>query len=540
MYKNSIYKLPHFYVGLLCLVFLCGECIINPIGNFPLNDEWLYAKMVFNYQQQHSFNGSRWGYTSMLAHLIYGNLSVSLFGSSYTVLHFSTLVLSLLGVISFFYLLNDFVLKNSYHSFLLSLVLLVNPLYVSLSNSFMTDVPFISTSITALYFFLKYNSTNKPVFLILCCLFFMWSVLIRQLGVAFIGGVIVTQLVINKNKIVPSIIILTTSIVCLFVFEFWLKHKGFVNGYSYLFFKSETILKNEPINYVAINFLKRWVHYISFSGFVLFPILLPKFISFIKEKKFQQSKKTIAISVLLFLPVVWSMQKFPIGNYFYNTGVGAETLYDTYLKSTNTAHSFSYLFYVIKAISYIGSLSLIHLLVHYAFRIWNSRHQKEQNFAQLLLVISLFFYYTLLAFSNPIFDRYIIVFSILIIPIISFDNTALFKKSVIICTTLMFSFAVFASKDYFSGHRTRWQAIHFLKQNYKITDEQINGGLEHESSVFFESKDWFQKWNNEPKNDYLISYGNMQGYTKFTWFTFQRYIPYKKDTVFVLKKKDVY
>jgi hypothetical protein len=538
MCRSKIFASANFYIGLLCLIFCVIELIIHPVGNFLLNDEWLYAQATFNFSEKNVVDTSAWGYTSMLAHILYGSIFVKFFGFSHSVLHYSTLLWSFFGIVCFYRLLNDFFTKNPFQSFLLTLVMLANPLYISLSNSFMTDIPFLANIIIGLYFYLKYRSNKQFVFLMMSTCFFIWAILIRQLAFAFVAGIFMSELMVNRKKVLPAAAIFVITSFSLWLFEYWLHEKN-VSNYHYLFFSNGHSFNSESVSISLLNFTKRWIHYMSFSGFVLFPLLVPKLITMLLSGDIMKSKPRLLVSLVLFIPVAWSMQKFPIGNYFYNTGVGPETLLDTYILKVNNAHSFSVIFYVIKAVSYLGAFTLLIIIVNHLFLFFRQRDKvSETMLPQWIIGSSLFFYYSFLAMASPIFDRYIMVFSIFVIPLIYKDVITGNLKLIVPLIFVFMLFSVFATKDYFSGHDTRWTAINFLKTRYQIKDEDINGGLEHESKVFYKTNNWFDKWHNIPKNEYVISYGNLAGYRKFTWLTYQRCIPYKRDTIFVLKHNE--
>ena len=277
------------------------------------------------------------------------------------------------------------------------------------------------------------------------------------------------------------------------------------------------------------------------SGFVLFPILIPNLYQFIKNRDYIYKKNITIISITLLIPVAWSMQKFPIGNYLYNTGIGPETLFDTYIAHINNYHSYSSVFYIIKFISYLGSFSLILILVEYILGFFEKRKNiKSIHFTIFTIFISLFVYYSFLAKASPIFDRYINVFSIFIIPLIIYSNIKILKNLFvfIFLTIALWLFSVFATKDYFSGHKTRNIAINYLSK-LNVPDSQINGGLEFEATTFYKQNDWILKWENTPEHYYVLSYGNIKNYNKLMHFSFQRFIPYKTDTVFILKRNNV-
>jgi len=377
---------------------------------------------------------------------------------------------------------------------------------------------------------------------VLSILFFTWCVLIRQLGICFVFGICLTEVFLNKKGIFKMALLFFIPVCGLFVFEIWYYRNSSMqtlSSYSFLFFKNSNSSDITSITGIGINFFKRWVHYISFTGFVLFPLLLPYLLSFIREKKYLIQKKQIILSVILLLPVIWSLQKFPIGNYLYNCGVGPETSYDTFFLHQNTDHAESnFIFLTIKALSLLGSFSLLLILADHLFQA-NSFIKNPASINQTLitLFISLFFYYLSLARSEPIFDRYILLFSLFIIPAVLAKSQSVLSKPVLFYCflSLLILFSVFTTKDYLNSNRTRWNVTNFLKKQYSATDPEINAGYEHEGNLVLDSLYWYDKWKNIPQNKYLISFGNVDNYEKLTFFTYKRYIPFKKDTIFVLK-----
>ncbi len=528
-------------VFLLLSVFLITEIIINPIGNFPLNDDWWYAKTLLN--NSNLFEAKNWGYTSMIAQLIYGKLFISLFGSSYTTLRLSTLLLSFFGLVFFYLLLEKLIIKQKTNAFIITLLIFYNPLFLSLSNSFMTDIPFLSFSIIGLYFYFKHSSDKKLFHLLVSALFLILAVLTRQLALSFIIGVFISTIFIQRKFTVASIFLFLTPLFSLFAFEYFLRSKIGPSFYSSAFFRDENWGNVNTFLPICANFSKRWIHYISFTGFVLCPILIPYLYHYFRNKIYTDNKTNLIISSLLFLPVVWSLQKFPIGNYLYNTGVGPETLFDTYIAHTNLNHSSSPLiFNCIKFVSFLGSFGLLLILVNSLRKLWLSiKKPAEINKLDLTIYVSMFFYYSFLSIQGAIFDRYIMVFSIMIIPILIRETNfiqPLSSNLFLAFSVLLIVFSILTTKDYLNTNRTRWAAVDLLKNKYNISDKNINAGYEHEGHCFPDSTFTFDKWRNIPESEYLISYGPVKNYYTYKWLTYRRYIPFKRDTVFILKRAD--
>lgn len=90
---NMFFK-KHLNIFILLIIFLIVEVIINPIGEFCLNDDWVYAASVKTLLSKGVFEIGSWPAMTLYAHVLWGFVFVKLFGFSFTVLRFSILVLS--------------------------------------------------------------------------------------------------------------------------------------------------------------------------------------------------------------------------------------------------------------------------------------------------------------------------------------------------------------------------------------------------------------------------------------------------------------
>jgi len=114
-----------------------------------------------------------------------GSLILPPFGFSFTALRFSTLTLGLIGAIGTYLLLRE-VNANQKISWLGALLLVVNPLYFGLANSFMTDVPFVALSVLSFYFLIRGLKRESIIEIILgICLVYI-NILIRQYAIVIL------------------------------------------------------------------------------------------------------------------------------------------------------------------------------------------------------------------------------------------------------------------------------------------------------------------------------------------------------------------
>jgi hypothetical protein len=97
----SFLQKQRYQIGLL-LFWVLLILIINPIGDFPLNDDWCYGKSVKTLYEEGYLKLYNWGEMTLVGHVFYGYLFTKVFGFSFTVLRCSTLLLAVLSSIGLF------------------------------------------------------------------------------------------------------------------------------------------------------------------------------------------------------------------------------------------------------------------------------------------------------------------------------------------------------------------------------------------------------------------------------------------------------
>ena len=181
---------------ILASILMIQIIIVSPEGDFPLQDDWAYARVVNGLYTDGQLRLSPWIEARLVFQAYWGLLLSHIFGFSHTALRISTLILSGVGVFAFYLLLCE--LLDSWRSLVVTLLMLLNPMYVNLSYSFMTDVPFISLSLMALACNVRAMRTGNPAigWLVGGSIFAGCAFLVRQLGIALplaaLGGLVLT------------------------------------------------------------------------------------------------------------------------------------------------------------------------------------------------------------------------------------------------------------------------------------------------------------------------------------------------------------
>ncbi len=179
---------------LLCVL------LMPPTRNFAYVDDWVYSQAAERIWSGQGFIPPDYVSPTLVAHAYWGAAFAWLFGFNFTTLTWATLVLSLIALISFYLLLRLFGF-SPYLSLVGTAVLAVNPLFITYSYTYMTDITFLSLMLLSSLCYTRAVTSNaqlvsgddlKPVaignvsysWLVLGSLFASLAFLVRQFGLA--------------------------------------------------------------------------------------------------------------------------------------------------------------------------------------------------------------------------------------------------------------------------------------------------------------------------------------------------------------------
>jgi len=266
-----------------------------------------------------------WGAMTLIAHTIWGALFCKIFGFSFTVLRVSTLVISWIGLLATFHLFREGGFEKK-QAFWATLLIALNPLYLVLSFSYMTDVPFMSFVILSALFFLKFIH-GKPIrHLIFATIFSIIATLIRQPGILLPIAFFFIYITKNKtslNAVFQSFTPLFLTISVLITFTSWRKNNF---GLSNSFGTTDHLLENIFNGKITQNLSEQAHGIFIYWGIFLLPILLLSFASLWKKENWKIKLLVFVITMLCVFPFLekWN---YPLhGNIIFNWGMGPHIL----------------------------------------------------------------------------------------------------------------------------------------------------------------------------------------------------------------------
>jgi len=527
-------KIPvHYrYFFLLLLIFFIAEVLVNPFGNFPLNDDWSYSKSVKILLEENEINIGDWGAMTLVTQILWGFLWTKIFGFSFIVLRFSTLFSACLGLF-FLFQITFRLSQSSKVSFWCCLVFLFTPLFFNLSNTFMTDVNFVSLLLVFVFISQRYLQTQArwlilPLFAVTLLLTFL-----RQFGIIAPVAFIIT-LVLKKPKDRLGtgllIVLVLAVLLCLKAYEAHLRTYLSADA-PYKFSNSLGIGNPDFLHRLADNFLNRYktilLHLLVYTA--------PFSVLFLRSVIGTSSRTKMVIAFLLSFGAscfIIGTDALLCGNVVKNMLVGPETFYASLQNNSlhNASENFAVILPVVICLFSTSTLFVLFLLI--SRNISSLFHQPLPLFCLIFIIA----YSVLLLVAESFFDRYhlpLIVMMLVILSALVRNHSIHFTPGVIMLFLFMYV-SVAGTKDYLSWNTKRWQAYEGLRQA-GIPVREINAGFEVNCWSDGEKKWWTNVLTLEGYT-YLIQFENEKGYTPVQQFPFQRYYPFRSDTLYVFQK----
>lgn len=535
------------------IVWVAMIAMVQPIGNFPLNDDWVYALAVKSVLETGYFQFPSPAMANVGPQVYWGALFCLPFGFSFTALRFSTLALGLIGVIALYALIRQFKVDDKISLFG-ALTMAVNPIYFGLANSFMSDIPFVSIVLVAMYFLVRGLQNDSTLHIVIGLIITYFAILIRQFSLVILLGFALAYPVkkgftfVNLAK-VTCLVVLGAMLHILY--QYWLIHTGRTPA---------TDVHTIPYMYQPsiVNSAKKATVGLIYIGFFVLP-----FIAAIWPSKFQSlmSKKSkyfllaILAYVVLLLGFLWvTRQQLPLlGNILMDSGLGPLTLRDTFNLKLNipvVPHGVSIGWSVITFFSVIAIGATIYFVGISTYDAW-IKYKKTKSretvayFFVLGIALSYLAILLIVVARFTFFDRYLLLFlplAILLMTKIKLEQPLITPVRYIIPSILIVIYATFsigATHDFLEWNRTRWMALDELMSVNRVSPRKIDGGYEFNGWFLYDAnykqsskKSWW--WVED--DEYVLATGPLPGYVEFKRYPVYRWLRLTASHIIVLRR----
>jgi 4-amino-4-deoxy-L-arabinose transferase-like glycosyltransferase len=468
-------------------------------------------------------------------------------------------VLGCIGGIGAYFLSREFS-GNKTACFFTALLLLLNPIYFNLSNTFMTDVPFTTFLILSILFFVKGLRQDRIAPIVQGIVFILLATMIRQLGLLAAGAFSFALLIkggFTQRTLFISILASGLPVCVYLLYNHWLglQHinpirydEGFHRIKQNLFGTDHSTFK-----YLFRQALNIFVY----AGFFIFPLVFrASRITIWKSRRRPAFLFCIVVMAGIGIYCLVHRNNIPLmGNIMNPYGIGPVDLRDvTVLRLEHIEPVPAIVWQLLCLVGIIGGGVLLWAMIN------SIQNVQENDKPSLCFLLCFAIAYCLVMLVGGTYDRYLIplipVLSVLLLtglPEQDYPTPATNSQAGRYAAVFFFLvgawFSIAGTANYFSWNRARWSALRYLTHEAGIAPTQIDGGFEFNGYYNYTDDDITslkekadptrKSWWWVHDDAYMVTFGPVDGYEVLKTFPFhQTFFPFSSssENIFILRR----
>jgi 4-amino-4-deoxy-L-arabinose transferase-like glycosyltransferase len=538
---------------LLASVWVVSLVVVNPLGDFPLNDDWSFGLTVRNLLQKGDFHPTGWTSMPLITQALWGALFCLPSGFSFNTLRLSTLVLSLCSFLAVYLLV-----RQAHPSRLLAvfaaLTVAFNPIYYALSNTFMTDVPFTAFLLAAAFFFSRHLQGGSDFTLLCGAACALAATLCRQLGLA-VPIAYAVCLLWNRGSegrwVIRAFVPLAVCVGALLTFQHWLKATGRLPA-LYSLQNGEFLSALCTPKRLVPGLAKHIGTALLYLGWFSLPVMilvLPAATAAWRGRRVSMIAGCIFVLCSLIVLVLTRGPMPTAGNIVLAQGIGPLSLRDVHI--LNLAHVpalWRGFWLAVTVASLLGGALLVGAAASTVVTRWRTllqaRIPADRTAGVFFLLCAGIYLSPILVIGG--WDRYYIpALPFLLIGIAGVAAASWQPQTptrVALAALLLASlclYAVLGTRDYLAWNRARWTALNDLLAGGKVTAADVDGGFEFNGWYLYDpayqekpDKSWY--WVD--RDSYLLAFAEMPGWKTVKEYPYTHWLPPYTGKIVILKQ----
>ena len=546
--------------ALLVLVWVVMVLVADPVGDFPQNDDWVYARAVDSIVRTGRFELLDMTSANVGPLAWWGALFVRLFGPGYTSLRYSSLVLGIIGIVALYALALE-VCQRRRIAMVLALAILVNPVYFALANTFMTDVPFLVLMLISMLAITAGQRRNRTALIGLGIGVALFTVFLRQFAVVVLVGFAVAHVVRHGPRpktLLAAIAPLAAALLCHYLFNRWLIESG----------RKPLIPSQESVLLSALPNGALWkVRYAlfvmqSYVGLFLIPLVM---LCVPRVRIASRRGSLMAFGFVVAAVVIGGLYLFagalvPVGgNTLGPDGIGPRLINEAMgeQRSIEPTLAVSFAWKILTGLA-IGSSACLVVAIGMAMgRVFTIARDVRGRTASVALVQGSFLVGVALSYLGillvaatryPVFDRYVLplVAVVGLLAALLMNSDRIVERpatngqwaAALASLAAVAVFTVVATHDHLRWADARWQVLDALVKS-GVPPTKIDGGYEFNGTYLYDARYKVRKgmssWWVED-DEYLIAAGPVPNYAVVDRIVVDRWWKTAGSDVFVLRR----
>ncbi len=546
----------------MLLLWTAVTVIVNPVGEFMINDDWSFVRILEVLSSEGRLMATGWGKggPSAIVHILWGGLFTEVAGFSLTALRLSVLAIGIMGSAALLCLLR-FAAAPVWLAFLGVVTLLFNPLFLSQCFTFMTDITFASLAIFSLLFLWLGAERRNTGLIVIGLVFALAAILTRQIGIVIPFSFVAACFLLPAGKDLgrTRILLLAMGIAIApwIAYEYYLHYAGSTPVTSHAVFRNilGAPLAKGLLGYLATLCVRLFHNALGYACLLVSPLLVLRYREVWPLRLFRGFVAILTAAFVLFeIGILAGLLDPPVAfhrNVIRDFGIGPILLKDTYILGIQRTFAIpKWAYYLIVYWSILSIAVTVILGVLFSGRLLAIRAEapaRQVTFLQALTFLCALAYLGIIMLTG-FHDRYLIPVCIfLIVWLISdkpdaFRPPALLKELApcVVMPALLAVFSVGGTRDFMEMKRAQAKAQDFLLKELKIAPCRFDGGFEFNGyrcyKKEFEPKEGLSWWWVE-REDYLVTLGPLPNYTVVRTFPFTRILG-EDGQIHVLRPRD--
>ena len=561
-------------VGAIVALWGISAIIINPVGDFPLVDDWAYGLPVKWLIETGHLRFTDWQQVTLVTQTLLAAPFAGIMGFSFTLLRIWTLAIGSIGLAACYLAGREFGLSHRL-AMAIAALYAINPIFISLSESFMTDVPFWSLVMVAVLLLLRGVGRGQAVIYWAGWIAVLAATLLRQLALAIpIGLVVALALKEGLGRawlvraVVPALI-----------------HAAVVAGYprllhatigrpaAYYHYADKLQLTFNDLMHLRLGALRPVLRSFGCTlmhlGLWMLPLLVILQPSRVASGRFGRNT-WLAYAFATVCAIVVSSALWATGSMIPTLAIGGSQLVDLgtgpRLMYGQTPHAPPVFWVAITAAAAFGASLLILSLASLAHRsiaqVYATRSLRALWPSLFLLTVGAAYMIPLCSYAN-FYERHVLLEIALVgLPIAAVATTpasgGLWNSrprllSAAAVALLYLGFGVASAHDFLAWNRSRWEAGQYLMTDQAVSPTEIDGGFEFNSYFYWRDRrsgtnpvteisgnselaSVFSGPKSEHRPQFIISFSEISGFDPVYRVSVDHWLPLSPSEVLILKR----
>jgi hypothetical protein len=484
-------------MGAIAVLWVSMAIVVDPVGDFPLNDDWAYGLPVKWLVETGRLRVTDWAAMTLVAHVVWGSLPAILAGFSFTALRISTLAIAPVGLSATYLAGREIGLPRWLAAAAVGLFV-VSPIFISLSYSFMTDINFFSLMMLAVFLLLRGVRRGDGVSYWAGWAAVLAATLIRQLGLAIPIGLVIALALKDGFSRSWLVRVAVPAAAMFVVVAAYPKVAAATIGLSATYARTQDGLRLVFVDlmHLRLGALKPLLYGVGCGVMHLGWWMLPLLVLLPPPRgrgdgpgKGALAPLIAAGSAAALTAFLWATGRLmPLGSpgsILIDLGTGPRTL------AGEAPHAPGLLWLAVTALAAFGAASIILALASFArrslARLVATRDPRPLWLPAFLIIVGMV-YCIPFSYYGPWFDRYMLpemgLLGLLLAGEAAMSSGEGLRPSIsrvavaAALAAVYLGFGVASAHDYLAWNRSRWEAGRSLMEAGDIAPAEIDGGFE--------------------------------------------------------------